>query len=192
MGNSFADSAWQRGWGDTKRGLGGWRFWVLEAIVSPIIGIVFNNAWLTLVVVVFGFLCLYIGATASAPIKQRNEARNQLYKLEKDVTLAHQNQDISIDLGISRMEGGDLLNKFLIIKRENNNNVKSWPVHEFNQWVSNGIGILNDNHLPEDTLLWMKDIDMIPTKATIDDYIRALTDGTKRFETIIERLRNSK
>ncbi len=70
-------SAWRRGWNDTKTTWTSWQFYVLDAVVAVVIGGLFQWYW-GLVIVAFGMFCVWLGATASAPIRQRNEARNLL------------------------------------------------------------------------------------------------------------------
>ena len=75
-------SAWRRGWNDTKAIWTSWQFYVLSAVVAVGAGGVFEWYW-GLGVVLIGMLCAWIGATASAPIRQRNEARHALEKLSQ-------------------------------------------------------------------------------------------------------------
>ncbi|MFC1914499.1 hypothetical protein ACFLXF_04415 [Chloroflexota bacterium] len=74
-------SAWRRGWNDTKTIWTSWQFYVLDAVVAVVIGGIFQWYW-ALVVVAFGMLCVSLWATASAPYKQRNEARQRIKELE--------------------------------------------------------------------------------------------------------------
>jgi hypothetical protein len=76
-------SAWRRGWNDTKKVWTSWIFFVLDAVVAVVIGGVSEWYW-GLVVVVFGMLCAWMVETASAPIKQRNEARKRIEELEAE------------------------------------------------------------------------------------------------------------
>ena len=48
---------------------------MLEAVGAPIAGAIFTNGWLTIFLVIFGMFVIWIGATTSAPIRQRDEAR---------------------------------------------------------------------------------------------------------------------
>ncbi len=80
MEHPLNESAWRRGWQDTKTGWKHPLFWALEVIVSPIAGILANNAWVSVLVVFVGVVSILIGATARAPIVQRNEARGELLK----------------------------------------------------------------------------------------------------------------
>lgn len=81
----FSETVWRRGWEGTKHGWADWRFIVLEAVISPAVGFAVatqsNNATLGflagIAVVVIGLASVWIGATGSAPIRQRNEARGE-------------------------------------------------------------------------------------------------------------------
>ena len=68
------ESAWSRGWRDTKNGLGDWRFWALEFFGGGMIGLTWGG-WAALFAVASMFGCMWIGATVTAPIRQRNEER---------------------------------------------------------------------------------------------------------------------
>lgn len=83
MEHPFNESTWGRGWKDTKKVWTSWPFFVLDAVVAVVIGGIFEWYW-GLLVVVFGLLCAWLGATASAPVKQRNEARQRIKELEAE------------------------------------------------------------------------------------------------------------
>lgn len=87
------DSLWRRGWQDTKAMWTSWQFFVLNAVVAVVIGGVFEWYW-GLGVILFGMLCVWMGATAMAPVRQRNEARAVLLAKPKVVPL--QNRDTLI------------------------------------------------------------------------------------------------
>lgn len=67
-----AESVWSRGWNDAKAGWLDWRFVVLDAIGIPVIAVL-TDVWVPLTVAFASFILVWIGATASAPIRQRNE-----------------------------------------------------------------------------------------------------------------------
>ncbi len=70
----LSESAWSRGWQDTKTAWTSWQFYVLDAVAAVVIGGLFGWYW-GLLVVVFGMICVWMAATISAPVKQRNELR---------------------------------------------------------------------------------------------------------------------
>jgi len=116
MEPSLQETLWRRGWNDTKAGWRDWRFLLFWAVMSPTIGLfsgllsgnpVLGAVVATLVVIV-GLVLVWIGATASAPVKQRNEARQQILAKEAinlEVTVGRQ--------GIAAM-GGDLQGKMWV------------------------------------------------------------------------------
>ncbi len=73
------ESAWARGWSDAKRRLADWRFWAAEVLGGGLVGMVANFA-IALVFVIGLAVAIWVVATVSAPIRQRNEARSQLKK----------------------------------------------------------------------------------------------------------------
>jgi len=185
MPNSLSENAWKRGWRDTKKGLGNWLFWILEAIVSPSVALYFNNGWIAIVVAIFGFVCLYLGATASAPIKQRNEARKYAVELENSIESIQDIETIVADLSLSIWMGKNLLR----ICQSNNT---SSLTQEFGQWTSRTVGILRKTNSAEDAILFASDIDILsPLEATTKDYITALTNGINCTEKVVDRLKNS-
>ena len=68
------ESAWRRGWNDAKAGIVDWRFAVLGFAGSPILGVFTEPLWGGLSAI-GGLLLMWIGATATAPLRQRDEAR---------------------------------------------------------------------------------------------------------------------
>ncbi len=69
---NLSESVWSRGWSNTKRGLGSWQFWVLEVFGGGLMGVLISPA-AALIFVLGMLVALWIGATAVAPIHQRNE-----------------------------------------------------------------------------------------------------------------------
>jgi len=55
----------------------------LDAVVAVVIGGVFGWYW-GLAIILFSMFCVWLGATASAPVKQRNEARQRIKELETE------------------------------------------------------------------------------------------------------------
>ncbi len=74
----FSESAWARGRRDCKRVFHDWRFLVIELVGSPVIGVLTSNAWVAVYFAVGILAAVWIGATASAPVRQRNEARREI------------------------------------------------------------------------------------------------------------------
>lgn len=72
--------AWRRGWNDTKTVWTSWQFYILDAVVAVVIGGLFEWYW-GLAFILLSMFFVWLGATASAPIKQRNEARRLLSEM---------------------------------------------------------------------------------------------------------------
>ena len=85
------ESAWRRGWKDTKAGWKSWPFVILDAVVCAVVGSVFEWYW-GLGLFLFALFCVWVGATARAPIKQRNEARVLLTARPKPTPLHNRNE----------------------------------------------------------------------------------------------------
>lgn len=71
---TLSESILARGWTDTKRIVGGVWFWALEVTAAGI-ALFIQNGWLAIWIVLAIFMLLLIGAIATAPVRQRNEAR---------------------------------------------------------------------------------------------------------------------
>gem|GEM_PF-4380406 len=86
MDERFTESAWRRGWNDTKQGWANWRFLLTEAVVSPLAGYIVGafsgnaiaGSVVTIAIVILGLVSIWVGATVAAPYRQRNEARAAL------------------------------------------------------------------------------------------------------------------
>jgi len=81
--HSTDESLWRRSWQDAKAVWTSWPFIVLDAGICGVVGGVFTWYW-GVGLFFFAMFCVWIVATASAPIKQRNEARLQARKLEQE------------------------------------------------------------------------------------------------------------
>jgi hypothetical protein len=77
------ESAWRHGWSDTKKAWKTWKFYVFDLLAGGLIGGFFEWYW-GLAVVGFGMLCVWMSATTSAPLRQRDEAR-KLYEPIKEL-----------------------------------------------------------------------------------------------------------
>jgi len=73
-------SAWVRGWSDTKTAWTDWKFFIPDAVVGVVIGSFFGWYW-GLAVVVFGMLCAWLAIMITTPVRQRNEARRLLSEI---------------------------------------------------------------------------------------------------------------
>ena len=69
------ESLWARGWSDTIRAVKSFPGLLVEIGGTAVIGLWTQDAWATIYFLAGCFLCVLIVATATAPIRQRNEAR---------------------------------------------------------------------------------------------------------------------
>lgn len=79
------ESVWRRGWSDTKTAWKSLPFVILDAVVCVVVGSIWGWYW-GLGLFVFAMLCVWIGATASAPVRQRNEAWSVLSEKPKPMS----------------------------------------------------------------------------------------------------------
>jgi hypothetical protein len=83
---NITQSAWKRALKDTQDIVGSLVFWIVDVLVSAIIGAITTNPWLGagvlvgIVVLVFGFTLL------RAPIRQRNEAREEIRRIQDNIS----------------------------------------------------------------------------------------------------------
>ncbi len=78
------ESAWRRGWNDTKTQWTNWFFVVVNAAVSIalfLIGFFVSKWYWGVVLAVLPFLFVWVYETVSAPRKQRDEAREKVISL---------------------------------------------------------------------------------------------------------------
>lgn len=109
------ESAWRRGWNDTKSAWSSWRFKLLEGVAAPVAAIVVGlirspaaGAVAAFVVVAGGLLLVWVVVSLRAPARQRDEARSSLARLVSE----QQHQEASrprvamtpfVDAGIAQL-----------------------------------------------------------------------------------------
>ena len=108
MEHPLNESAWRRGGHDTLRGWKSAGFIILEAVLAPLLGFIVDWWW-SIVAVAGGMFCIWIGATAWAPIKQRNEARDALNIRRKPLPLDNR-QELVEAIVETRQAAFDFLN----------------------------------------------------------------------------------
>lgn len=74
MGTDLRETVWRRGWEDAKRAWTDWRFVLADMVALPVLAI-FVSVQVAVVVAALSLFAVWVGATASAPLRQRNEAR---------------------------------------------------------------------------------------------------------------------
>lgn len=70
----ITETVWRRGWNDAKRGWTRWYFVLADMIVVPSLAI-FVSPGVAIGIAALSLFFVWVGATAAAPIRQRNEAR---------------------------------------------------------------------------------------------------------------------
>ena len=117
---NLSESAWARGWSDTKRGLKSWQFVALEVIGGGVIGIA-ANPFAAIVFLVGVAFALWMGAAISAPVRQRDEARQYSHLLK---ALVNEKVDVRIEseslvtpeMSRGKLDGPRPYRLFLVIK----------------------------------------------------------------------------
>jgi hypothetical protein len=131
------ESAWCRGWSDTKKAWTSWQFLLLNllggGLVSGLSQFFLQQWFWGVVVAIAGLLVVLVGATVSAPVKQRNEARKQVEELQKP----DKNQDIRDSLAIFRIDGA-VLQSWCFRKNE------PAPLKEAKAWLAKVIKYATD------------------------------------------------
>lgn len=108
--NHLFESIWPRGWRDTKSGWADWRFWIAEILVGGISAMI--EPWLGIFAVLGLAVAVWIGATARASFKQRDEARIAVQACDNQIKDL-QDRSPKFDVQIKGMafdsNGGDLI-----------------------------------------------------------------------------------
>ncbi len=82
MEHPLTESVWRRGWQGTWAGWKNPLFGLFDVLGSSVVGAIFGWYW-GVGLFLFVMFAVWVGATASAPVKQRNEARATLLKKRK-------------------------------------------------------------------------------------------------------------
>lgn len=191
--HSLSESIWRRGWQDTKTAWTSWQFFVLDAVVAVVIGGVFAWYW-GLVLVIFGMLCVWLGATASAPIKQRNEARAEIARMVDEArkrameVVAKEEQRI-VTLGIiGGIEHDIFRGKQLLEKLKHSNALDIYLKGEYDRWYSL-VGECLQRDLNSEYAPWVNAA-YTDSKATLDDLVKACDRGVNQLVELQRRLTN--
>ncbi len=83
----FDESVWKRGGRDANKAVHTTTYWMLEVFGGGIVALEFGG-WYAFFFVGGMVIAIWIGATAAAPIKQRNEHRIELLALQSSSTTA--------------------------------------------------------------------------------------------------------
>ena len=107
--DQVAEGLWRRGGRDTLHIWASPLFYVLDAVVGVVVIGIFGWYW-GLGIALFSMLCAWIVATAAAPIKQRNEASDEIKKLEAKLEIPRLFDVLcpttSLELPINRLDNG--------------------------------------------------------------------------------------
>jgi len=167
MEHPIDESAWRRGWNDTKTAWKSLLFIILDAVVCVLVGSIFEWYW-GLGLFVFAMLCAWIGATASAPVRQRNEAREQVRKLKESRELKGCADDFIWD-------GWENLQKLELYKSHN------LPIQEhelslYHDWFKSVSDWLNKD-INSEVVNWFTVVDIGQIKPTMDNIIDSYESG---------------
>lgn len=80
--DSYYESIWSRGRKDTVLAAKSFPFIIVEVGGSILVGIISSNPWLALIYFVGLLVALWIGATLTSPIRQRDDERKRTRELE--------------------------------------------------------------------------------------------------------------
>lgn len=140
-----SESVWRRGWNDTKAALHNLWFWGAEAIGGAVVGVI--EAWLVPVWIIGVLVAVWVGATASAPVKQRNEARKQLTDIQS-ASVTDEERQSAIDALSAEI---DWATKNILIARPKSllarkNEVSQWQ-SKYQDWCERVNGMLSDRRI---------------------------------------------
>lgn len=179
MEHPINESAWRRGWNDTKTVWTSWPFYVLDAVVAVVITAIFGWGW-GLTIILFGMLCVWLGATASAPVKQRNEAREKLLKLQDTLGSVGWIEAVIID-------GVDFSNK---IKKERYiafSLCEQKELDDFGEWYTD-ISTYLQKHMPGEYPFWYRSVFIGNDEPSVTEVLKAYESGLDILEDIRKKL----
>lgn len=125
----LSESIWARGWSDTKRGLKSWQFLALEVIGGGVMGF-FVNPIAAIVFLVGVAIALWIGVTVSAPVRQRDEARQYSHFLKEmlnakvDVRIVSESL-VTPEMSRGKLDGPRPYHLFLVIKNASHREINN-------------------------------------------------------------------
>ena len=148
-------SSWRRGWKDTKRGWKSWPFIAWEAALSPLAGTIVGlsidpilGGVATLSMVISGFVGIWIGATVSAPLRQRNDGRQRIGQLEGQISelvesegTEEQKKRLSQQIALKVIDGTRLLREFNAVMAFGD----TWPIEDFKKWQGSTASLLTNS-----------------------------------------------
>jgi len=166
------ESAWRRGWRDTKKALRNWKFYVFDLLAGGLIGGFLEWYW-GLAVVGIGVVCVWMAATGSAPIRQRNEVRKELFELKKR----------SVDAGWVE---GFIWDCIEFINQQNASIAFSdHDKRQFENWSADVLRYLQSSNRHHESLQWLREVCIDDTyRASRQDVVNAYDAGYRILLTL--------
>ena len=175
-------SAWRRGWNDTKTAWKSLPFILLDGVVCVLVGATFGWYW-GLGLFVFALFSVLVGATASAPVKQRNEAREKLLKLQDTLGQLGWIEAVIID-------GVDLLNKLKQKHYMDFSLCEQKELDNFGEWYEAVVGHFQ-KHMIGEYPSWYRFVFIGKDEPSVVEVIRAYEAGLDHLEDISKKLNSS-
>ncbi len=169
------ESIWRRGCKDTWVGWKNPLFGILDAVVCVVVGYVFGWYW-GIGLFLFVMFAVWIGATASAPIKQRNEARRKLMEL----------QDRLGEVGY--IEGFIMEANNTLIKLRHYGIIDDYARGEFRKWRDVVCEHLEKNDKIHENLDWHRKTSIDITKSSYEDIVKAYEAGADVLMELLKKL----
>ena len=129
-------------------------------------------------------MIVLIYETALAPLRQRNEARERLTKLESKSEDKKKRAQLREDISLLIIEGTEVLKGFKSVHTFTD----AWPEEEFKTWREHGSTIFINHRLNAEYSLWFRDVYIDVSDSVLCDYISACEAGLNRLEDILQTL----
>lgn len=179
----FNESAWHRGWRDTKNIWTNWIFFVLSGVVAVAVGGLVAWHW-GLIIVIIGMLFAWVYATERAIMLQRNEARHRVTELEAEKEQTLLSKNLQTELSQLIIEGSKVRKGFMAVQTLGD----VMPTDEFTVWRENVAAFLKRNDLISEHALWIKDLGIDIDESLLRDFKFACNAGLQRLEDISKQL----
>ena len=136
---NITQSAWKRALRDTQDIVGSLVFWIVDVLVSTIIGAITTNLWLGTGVLVGIVVLVFCFTLLRAPVRQRDEAREEIRRIQDNIST------IPVTLNEFIAEG-TALRKSLFTSWDS---ARSQEIsQEVNEWTNEVYAYLSE-HLPQ-------------------------------------------
>lgn len=128
----------------------------------------------------FSMVCVWMGATARAPVKQRNEAREKLLKLQDTLGLVGWIEAVIID-------GVDLSNKIKRKRYITFSLCKQKELDDFGEWYT-AISAYLQKHIPGEYPFWYRSVFIGNDEPSVTEVLKAYELGLDILEDIRKKL----